>query len=133
MNLGLLWAGGIASPANPTYTPEELARQLKDSGAKALITQVPFLQTAFRAAEIAGLPKERILVLGDARDGEGRVRHWAEVTAKEAWIAPGKPNIDPRKDIAYLAYSSVSKSQTMDRSSIDWFHRAQRACPRASC
>ncbi|KAL6359327.1 hypothetical protein LRP88_06747 [Fusarium phalaenopsidis] len=28
VNLGVLWAGGVASPANPTYTAEELASQL---------------------------------------------------------------------------------------------------------
>ncbi|KAF4983292.1 hypothetical protein FZEAL_1277 [Fusarium zealandicum] len=105
-NLGAIWAGGIVSPANPTYTPEELAGQLVDSRAKALVTHKAFLQTACRGAELAGLKKENILLLGDERDDTGRFRHWTEVTDKEAWLKAKRPTIDPQKDLAYLAYSS---------------------------
>lgn len=96
----------MASPANPTYTVEELARQLKDSGAKALITQVPFLDSALKAAQQAGLPKDRVLLMGDEK-GHG-LRHWGEVTAEKAWVKPGRTKVDPKKDLAYLVYSSVS-------------------------
>lgn len=105
VNLGLHWAGGVASPANPTYTVDELSRQLQDSRAKALITQAPFLDLACAAADKAGLPRDRILLLGEER--RDRFVHWTDVTAKGAWIQPGKVKIDPKNDLAYLVYSSV--------------------------
>ncbi|KAL3266075.1 hypothetical protein HHI36_010261 [Cryptolaemus montrouzieri] len=36
--LGILQGGLIATTLNPIYTPEEISRQLLDSGAKALVT-----------------------------------------------------------------------------------------------
>ncbi|KAJ4162685.1 hypothetical protein NW754_014104 [Fusarium falciforme] len=106
VNLGVLWAGGVASPANPTYTAEELASQLVDARAQALVTHKAFLQTACKAAELASLKPERIILLGDGKDDAGRFRHWTEVTDKGAWFKPKKPTIDPQKDLAYLSYSS---------------------------
>lgn len=108
VNFAIHWAGGIASPANPTYTPEDLAQQLKDSGAKALLTQKMFLQAARKAAALAGLPEDRILLMGDGRDETGVHRRWSDITAQGAKVQPQKAIIDPRKDLAYLVYSSVS-------------------------
>jgi 4-coumarate--CoA ligase len=105
VNLGLQWAGGVASPANPTYTPEELARQLIDAGAKALITQKPVLAAALEAATKAGLPRDRVLLLGDERDATGKFKHWTDITAKGAWIQPRRTRVSP-SDLAYLVYSS---------------------------
>ncbi|KAH6984840.1 hypothetical protein BKA56DRAFT_717436 [Ilyonectria sp. MPI-CAGE-AT-0026] len=105
-NFGVIWAGGVASPANPTYTAEELAHQLKDSQARALVTHTAFLQTALKAAELVNIPPENIILLGDGKDKHGRCKHWTEVTAKGAWIQPKRPNVDPRKDLVYLVYSS---------------------------
>lgn len=107
LNFGIHWAGGIASPANPTYTPEELAYQLKDSGAKALLTQKPFLPIALKAAALANLPADRVLLLGNGRDETGAHRHWTEITAKGAKYPPQRPTLDSKKDLAYLVYSSV--------------------------
>ncbi|KND92210.1 putative 4-coumarate--CoA ligase 1 [Tolypocladium ophioglossoides CBS 100239] len=107
VNLGLHWAGGVASPANPTYTVDELAQQLQDSRAKAIVTQKQFLEATRAAAQKAGLPLDRIFLLGDARDESGEHRHWTEIDASDAWIQPGKTAIDPEKDLAYLVYSSA--------------------------
>ncbi|KHO00638.1 4-coumarate-CoA ligase 2 [Metarhizium album ARSEF 1941] len=103
---GLHWAGGIASPANPTYTADELARQLLDSKATALITQTPFLETAVKAARKVHIPLERVILMGDGRDGAGGHKHWTEITAKGAWFQPKRTVLDPKKDLAYLVYSS---------------------------
>lgn len=108
VNFSIHWAGGVASPANPTYTAQELAYQLKDSGAKALLTQKPFLEQARKAAALAGLPADRILLLGEGRDETGVHRHWRDITAAGAKVEPRKAVIDPKKDLAYLVYSSVS-------------------------
>ncbi|KOS19029.1 4-coumarate--CoA ligase 2 [Escovopsis weberi] len=106
ITLAMHWAGAVQTPANPSYTAEELARQLRDSGAKLLLTQMPHLPVALRAAALAGLPAEKVLLLGDERDTTGRHRHWTEITAKGAPVEPTRPTIDPKKDLAYLIYSS---------------------------
>ncbi|KAK6594863.1 AMP-binding enzyme [Botrytis cinerea] len=43
--------GGVASPANAQYSAPELEFQLKSSGAKALFTCIPLLETALQAAK----------------------------------------------------------------------------------
>lgn len=108
LTYGLHWAGGIASPANPTYTVDELARQLLDSNATALVTQKPFLKTAVEAAQKAKIPLERVILMGDGRDESGKHKHWTEITAQGAWFQPKRTALDPKKDLAYLVYSSVS-------------------------
>ncbi|KAI6779717.1 Acyl-CoA synthetase (AMP-forming)/AMP-acid ligase II [Emericellopsis cladophorae] len=104
VNLGLHWAGGIGSPANPTYTVDELARQMQDSGAKAIITQTPFLETVLAAARQVGLPKDRVLLLG--RQTQQGFRHWRDINADGAWMKPRRTRVNPETDLAYLVYSS---------------------------
>ena len=65
---GVLWANGIVSPASPTYSSRELAIQLQDSSAKAILTQAASLPTVIAAAQAVGLPNERILLTGEADD-----------------------------------------------------------------
>ncbi|KAK1769742.1 hypothetical protein QBC33DRAFT_531838 [Phialemonium atrogriseum] len=106
VTLGAIWAGGIVSPANPLYTVDELAFQLKDSSAKGLVTQRPFLETARKAAKSAGIPGNRIILIGDRRDETGKFRHFCSIrsTSYTGWYA--KARIDPKKDLALLVYSS---------------------------
>ncbi|MEA2432901.1 MAG: long-chain acyl-CoA synthetase [Actinomycetota bacterium] len=52
---GILRAGGVVVPLNIMLTPTELARILKDSGAKALLAAPPFAQGASAAAKDAGI------------------------------------------------------------------------------
>ena len=66
--MGLAHNGGVVSPANPAYTVDELAFQLKDSGAKAIVTQLSLLKVTVEAARKAGVPEKRIILLGDARE-----------------------------------------------------------------
>ena len=55
---------GIAlTTMNPTYRPEEIARQLENSGAKYIITIGLFLQNIKQACELYG-GIEKIIVLG---------------------------------------------------------------------
>ncbi len=60
----LNWAihrlNGISSPANASYSAEELMHQLKNSGSTVLFTCVPLLPVALEAASKAGIPTERI-------------------------------------------------------------------------
>lgn len=100
---GAHWAGGIVSPANPGYTSEELAFQLKDAGAKAIATQRPFLDAAVGAAKIVGIPNDRIILLGDEKDA--RFKHFTSVRNTSGATRYRRTKIDPKKDLAFIPYS----------------------------
>ncbi|MCJ1474600.1 hypothetical protein MMC13_003260 [Lambiella insularis] len=101
---GCHWAGGIVSPANPGYTIEELTFQLKDSGAKALVTQKPFLGIAIQAANQVGIPEDRIILVGDERDA--KYKHFTSVRNIAGTNRYRRTKLDPKKDLAFLVYSS---------------------------
>lgn len=103
---GTLWSGGIISPANPGYTVEELAFQLKDSGAKALITTLEFLPNAKAACKIAGIDEDCIALAGDHRDPEAKIKHFTSVRNISGATRYRKAKVDPKKDLAFLVYSS---------------------------
>ncbi|KAH8675824.1 hypothetical protein BX600DRAFT_186734 [Xylariales sp. PMI_506] len=102
---GTLWAGGACTTANPTYTVKELTFQLKDSGAKAVVTQLPMLQTVLEAAKQIGLPEDRIILIGDARDPAGKFKHFTELQ-DTSLLGQSKTKVDPENDVAFLVYSS---------------------------
>ncbi|KAL2161355.1 hypothetical protein VTH06DRAFT_8577 [Thermothelomyces fergusii] len=54
---------GIATPANVAYSASELEHQLRSSGAKALFTCVPVLQTALQAAKAVGIPEDKVFIM----------------------------------------------------------------------
>ncbi|KFY84830.1 hypothetical protein V500_08969 [Pseudogymnoascus sp. VKM F-4518 (FW-2643)] len=101
---GTHWAGGVISPANPAYTPAELAFQLKDSGAKALVTQKAFLADARAAAKSVGLPEKRIIILGDERDE--LFKHFTSIRNISGATRYARTRVNPEKDLAFLVYSS---------------------------
>lgn len=103
---GTLWAGGIVSPANPAYTAEELAFQLKNSGAKVLATQPAVLSVAKEAAKKAGVREDHIILLGDQRDPEARFKHFTSVLNISRATRYRKQKISPESDVAFLVYSS---------------------------
>ncbi|KAH6671047.1 hypothetical protein B0J14DRAFT_544006 [Halenospora varia] len=103
---GTHWAGGVLSPANPNYTVDELCFQLKDSGAKALITQKPFLKAAQEACKKAGIEDDRIILMGDGRDETARFKHFSNFRNISGTARFRKAKIDPKKDLAFLVYSS---------------------------
>ena len=98
---GAHWAGGIVSPANPAYTVRELVHHLKDSGARALFTQKSLLGVAVKAAEEAGIERERVVLIGD--EEEGGFTHWRELLVDGRGE---KEEIDCERDLAFLVYSS---------------------------
>ncbi|KIL87436.1 hypothetical protein FAVG1_09142 [Fusarium avenaceum] len=53
---------GIVSPANAAYSVDELTHQLKSSGAKALVTCTPLLETALEASRRVGISNENVFL-----------------------------------------------------------------------
>jgi len=103
---GCHWSGGIISPANPASKAEELAFQLKDANAKALVTHLSCLPVARAAAKIAGLPESYLVLIGNQRDPEKKIEHFTDVHDATGLNEHSRPSIDPKNDLAFLAYSS---------------------------
>ncbi|TEY59333.1 hypothetical protein BOTCAL_0195g00020 [Botryotinia calthae] len=106
--------GGVASPANAQYSAPELEFQLKSSGAKALFTCIPLLETALQAAKGAGIKNDRIYILDlpEILTGGKKVPF---KTADDLISAGEKlPRLEPlrmekgqaARQTAYLCYSS---------------------------
>jgi acyl-CoA synthetase (AMP-forming)/AMP-acid ligase II len=103
---GTHWAGGIVSPANPGYTVQELATQLKASAAKAIATQLPYLKTVQAAVQKVGLGNDRIILIGDSPRGEAHgARHFRDILNKQ--ITSSRSVVEePANETAFLVYSS---------------------------
>ncbi|MFI5527657.1 AMP-binding protein [Kitasatospora sp. NPDC051853] len=100
---GATRAGATVTTVSSLTTAAELAGQLKDSGARWIITISAFLPVAVEAAKTVaadGVPVTEIFVCDRA---EGH-RSLADLIASTA-PAP-RPEIDPATDIAVLPYSS---------------------------
>src|SRR3954453_19243944 len=95
---GIAAAGCIISPVNALYTPEEIAFQLKDSGAKLLVTVSPFLERALAATEKS--PVDEVIVL-DGAEGHASLRDLLTADAPAVQV-----DIDPANDLVTLPFSS---------------------------
>jgi acyl-CoA synthetase (AMP-forming)/AMP-acid ligase II len=94
---GVAMAGGVVTTVNPVYTAREAHNQLKDAGAKILVTIPLFLDTAREAAE--GTAVGEVYVFGEA---EGA----APVTTLFGPPLAEQVPVDPRNDVVVLPYSS---------------------------
>ena len=95
----------MVSPANPAYSVSELSFQLKDSGAKAVLTQEPFLETVLEAAKNASIPRSRILLIGDG-SGVNDVKHFTDLIRAAGDKVIHERSTRSPTDLAYLVYSS---------------------------
>jgi long-chain acyl-CoA synthetase len=110
---GVLLAGATFSPTNPLLPPAELAHQLADAGARALVTWEPVLPVV-RAA-LPGTGVQTVVVTGpqqiadptapvDLADLPGAVS-LADLLAADPTDAHRDAGIDPVEDLAHLAYT----------------------------
>ncbi|CAG5185847.1 uncharacterized protein ALTATR162_LOCUS11418 [Alternaria atra] len=102
---GTFFAGGIVTPANPGYSKDELAYQLENSEAKALVTTKAFLDTALKAAEKVGIASDRVILLGAEKDATHRCKHWTSIRKTSGALRYRRRRANP-EDLAFLAYSS---------------------------
>lgn len=94
-------AGATVTTVHPLATPEEFAKQIRDSAARWIITVSRLLDVARRAAELVGGIEE--IFVCDRAEGHRSVSDlpWAAGPAHGMAIP-----IDPADDIAVLPYSS---------------------------
>jgi 4-coumarate--CoA ligase len=95
---------GCLSPANPAYSATELAYQLKDSESKAILTQPALLEIAFEAGKIAGIPRNRILVMGDENCIEAQ--HFTDFIRLAEHVPKVRRRVQSPSDLAFIPYSS---------------------------
>jgi len=91
--------GGIVTPINPLYVDHEIAHQLRDAGARFLVTVPEFLEKANEAAGEANI--EELFVFGESAKSATSFDSLLEGDPGFAEVA-----IDPREDLVVLPYSS---------------------------
>ena len=104
---GVLRAGGVATTMNPLSSASEIGHQLRDSGARYLLTIPQLLETAREAADEAGV--EEVFVFGDAGPAEaGSATPFAALlNATDGHEKPPELHgFDPAERLAALPYSS---------------------------
>ena len=89
-------AGGIVTTINPTYAEAEVHGQLRDSGARILVTVPPLAAAASRAA--AGTQVEEVYVFGEAPGARPLASLSAAPLAGQVPVEPG--------DVVAMPYSS---------------------------
>ncbi|MBL0887991.1 4-coumarate--CoA ligase family protein [Myceligenerans indicum] len=97
---GLIRLGVTVTTVNALASGEEVAKQLSDSGARALITVSPLLAAATAGADGAGLAASDVVVL-DGADGHDS---FADVLAQAGPVP--EVSFDPATHLAVLPYSS---------------------------
>lgn len=70
------------------------------------MTQKAFLAVATEAAKRAGIPDDRILLLGHERDESMRVKHFKSIRNVAGTSRFRRTKMDPTTDVAFLVYSS---------------------------
>lgn len=103
---GTFFAGGTVTPANPAYSVDELAFQLSDSEAKAIVTTRQFLETALNAAKKAKIDQDRVILLGIQKDDTHRAKHWTDIRKAPGAVRYTRRKMHPDDDLAFLVYSS---------------------------
>lgn len=92
-------AGASVTTVHPLATAEEFAGQLRDSRTRWIVTVSPLLDTARRAAELAGGVQE--IFVCDSAPGHRSLADMLASTAPEPSVT-----IDPAQDVAALPYPS---------------------------
>lgn len=95
---GVATAGGTATTVNPTYTADEIAQQLTDSGARFVVTIGLFLEVVEEA--VAASDVERIFVLGEPVTG---YESFFELLAADPI---DQISLDPTDHVVAIPYSS---------------------------
>ncbi len=95
---GAATTGGTVTTINPTYTSDEVAHQLRDSGAKYIVTIPMFLEVAQSAAASAG-GVEEIFVFGEAEGASPFTDLFGDPYV-------GHADVDLDNDVVVMPYSS---------------------------
>jgi len=102
---GAAGVGVALTTMNPTYRPEEIARQLENSGARYVITIGLFLQNIRQACEIYG-GIEKVIVLGMEDKPEDCLGFIEMVLYEDGSLYESREETNAHEDLVALPYSS---------------------------
>lgn len=107
VSLGCHWAGGVVTTVSPACTTDELVGQLRDSGARGIVTHQSSIDKAKAAAREVGIPEDRIALMGPEAAGAG-AKHFTALTGNSHRSTDERRPfaINPRDDLAFLVFSS---------------------------
>lgn len=94
--------GGINTTVNPLYTEREIAHQLKDAGAKYLVTVPQSLDKASAAAKEANI--EEVFVFDQPEDEIKGATPFSSLLNSDGTVS--QVEVNPREDLVALPYSS---------------------------
>jgi 4-coumarate--CoA ligase len=98
----VLALGGVVSPANTSFIPNELLTQVKAASGTFLACTQGLIEVAAKVVEDADTLKELLVIDGDD-NSPSSLKQWMN----HGGIAfTGPPSIDPKNDVALLPYSS---------------------------
>jgi acyl-CoA synthetase (AMP-forming)/AMP-acid ligase II len=105
---GVATVGGIVSPVNPLYTEREIAHQLKDAGARFLVTVPQFFEKAAGAAREANIEELFIFENAGTEADESEAANGATPFSSLLESDGDFPQvpINAREDLVALPYSS---------------------------
>lgn len=101
---GVAWGGGTVTTINPTYTAPEITHQLRDAGARMLVTIAAFEEVA-RAAMVGTDCRDLVVLDGGGTNGALSL---ADVLGEEM---PAQAPVDVANDVVVLPYSSGTTGQ----------------------
>jgi len=99
---GIASLGGIVSPINPLYMASEITHQLKDAGARFLVTVSSCFDKAKEAATAGGV--EEIFLFDCGEKPPGGATPFSSLFANDTHFTV--PEIDVNEDLVALPYSS---------------------------
>lgn len=109
---GILLSGATFSPANPLLPPKDLAYQLNDCGAKAIVTwdlAAPVVQAIYDKTnlQLAIITGDKEVIDEEFIDTSKFTNHWISFLE---FMSKGEEkelhvDIDPKTDLAHLAYT----------------------------
>ena len=105
---GILKSGAVIVPCNPMYREQELAHQLQDSGARAIVCdadQYPVVQGALSETTL-----EHVIVTGvapEVLEDSGKVLSMEALIESQSLPESGlrSPEMSPHRDLALLCYT----------------------------
>ncbi|KAF5368454.1 hypothetical protein D9758_002336 [Tetrapyrgos nigripes] len=113
-----IWAihslGAVVTPANPSYTADELVYQLEISRARLIFTHSDFLETALAAAQKAGISQDNVIVI----PGNATGKKTAEAVTVDSLVSSAKSTsfkhcrLRPGQAKTKLAFLSFSSGTT---------------------
>ena len=105
--LGCLYLGLTVSPANPSYTPHEISRQLRTSEAKLLFGHSTQIEKIKKTLDILGAEKSILtLIVGEKIDTRHGFINWDDFISISGGQVPEPAEVDVKNDVAVLPFSS---------------------------